>query len=186
MTGLSHMMPYYQTGYQQAINDNWSDLQKDNSIRAGQIQNLYNEAIFNPSVMRQYDNAAISRFNVMNGGIATLANILSSPGQYEMARLYNTWGPKTYVAQQELLQQMLPQLMQQRFNPYATGVNFGPNFDPNNAGTVPAPPNAQQAPVAGQQAGQPAGQAPTIADLEKAKAEIERQLEAARAARLTQ
>ena len=54
--------PYIQ-GREQAINRNWSDLQKYNTTQAGQLTNLYNLATFSPRVNKEWEATQAAALN---------------------------------------------------------------------------------------------------------------------------
>lgn len=45
---FGRLLPGYIQGERMAVQDNWNDLNQYNQVQRGQIQNAYDEAVFNP------------------------------------------------------------------------------------------------------------------------------------------
>lgn len=74
---VGRLLPGYVQGERQAVQDNWNDLNQYNTVQHGQMQNAFDEALFNPRLSQGYDQAANSRMgvyqNAMNSTLARLA-----------------------------------------------------------------------------------------------------------------
>lgn len=82
LQGALSMTPGYIQGRQQAIKDNWSDLNQFNQVRAGQLGNLFNEATFDDrwNVGRNQrllsdDQAQLSANNLVLNNIDTMNGV---------------------------------------------------------------------------------------------------------------
>lgn len=63
---FGQMMPGYLQGERMAVQDNWQDLSNYNEVQRGQIQNAFDEAVFDPRVQMLNDQAVLSRMGVGN------------------------------------------------------------------------------------------------------------------------
>lgn len=80
---LGGILPGYQQGQQQAINDNWSDLLKYNQAKAGQLQNAFDEFVmpFRSNIFQ--DQAVLSDINKRQAGMALSQAAMLHPGIME-------------------------------------------------------------------------------------------------------
>lgn len=64
--GLGRMLPGYLNGYRMAIQDNWNDLNQYNRAQAGQLQNAWTEAAFNPSYNQLLAQTALQQLGALD------------------------------------------------------------------------------------------------------------------------
>lgn len=90
---LGRLLPGYVQGERQAVQDNWQDLSNYNQVQAGQIQNAFDEALFNPRVSQGYDAANNSRLGVYNNELQLLLNQQAYPAAAANAAITGYYQP---------------------------------------------------------------------------------------------
>lgn len=90
---LGRALPGYMQGERQAVQDNWQDLSNYNQVQAGQYQNAYDAALFNPRLSIGYDQAALSRLGLYNQGMQTNINRAAYPGAIANATVQSYYQP---------------------------------------------------------------------------------------------
>lgn len=93
---LGGLLPGYIEGQRNAIKDNWADLDYYNRTQAGQIQNAFSEATFNPRLHMAYDQAAMSRNNADVSAWNRDVRMMQQPGRMTNAWAYSYGQP--YIA----------------------------------------------------------------------------------------
>ena len=116
---FGRLLPGYVQGERQAIQDNWQDLSNYNSVQAGQIQNAWNESIFNPSLSMVYDQMLASEMGLLNNGMDLLVNQMAFPGRLGQAGAFSAYGPLAQAgAYAEMMQNwQFPDYLGQAANP---------------------------------------------------------------------
>ena len=82
---IGRVLPGYMQGYRMAIQDNWNDLNQYNQVQKGQLNNLYDEATFEPAVDMYNSNADMARLNLYNLGMQTQTNLAALPATLQQA-----------------------------------------------------------------------------------------------------
>ena len=125
---IGRLLPGYVQGERQAIQDNWSDLNNYNTTQAGQLENAYTEATFQPRVSQAYDEAEMSRMGVMDNDMVLQQNMVAQPGILQERAYTSAMGLPNAVMNQDL-----NNLMYQfsRANPLQNYNGYG-----NNSGTL--------------------------------------------------
>lgn len=59
--GLAGLLPGYLQGQRMAVNDNWNDLMKYNQAQAGQLQNAFTEATWQPRLDTAYAQGMVAQ-----------------------------------------------------------------------------------------------------------------------------
>lgn len=77
---IGRLLPGYVQGERQAVQDNWNDLNQYNTVQHNQMQNAFDEMLFNPRVSQGYDQAANSRMGVFQNGMNLNAARMAYPG----------------------------------------------------------------------------------------------------------
>lgn len=90
---FGRLLPGYMQGEQQAIKDNWYDLNQYNQVQAGQIQNAWDEATFNPRLTMVQHAVDMSDMGVQNAGMDYLVNLAALPGRLGSADVYSAFNP---------------------------------------------------------------------------------------------
>lgn len=90
---FGRLLPGYVQGERQAIQDNWQDLSNYNSVQAGQIQNAWDEAAFNPRLTMLQHAMDISDMGVQNQAMDLLTNMAAFPGRLGAADVYSAFYP---------------------------------------------------------------------------------------------
>lgn len=137
---IGRLLPGYVQGERQAIADNWNDLNQYNQVQSGQMQNAFDEAMFNPRLSMGYDAAANSRMGVYNNGMDLNVKRMGYPGAMQSATIGSMLGPQLYA------QMLMGQLGQARagsnlwWNPQSQNYwgNYGIPMMPGVGGGNPA------------------------------------------------
>jgi hypothetical protein len=82
---FSRALPGYVQGERMAVQDNWNDLNQYNKVQSGQIQNAWDEAVFNPRLTREYDQAAMSNIGVADSTQNYFLNSLNRGRAYRQS-----------------------------------------------------------------------------------------------------
>lgn len=92
---LGRLLPGYVQGERQAVQDNWQDLQNYNQVQAGQLQNAFDEQVFDDRVDMMGFNRDNAENNANNLLMQTLMQQAMFPGAYQGAANTGTWLPFT-------------------------------------------------------------------------------------------
>ena len=87
---FGRLLPGYIQGERMAVQDNWNDLNQYNQVQSGQIQNAYDEAVFNPRVNMLYDQAELSSLGVDTSRMNYDVNRAMQPGRMFQATSFST------------------------------------------------------------------------------------------------
>lgn len=92
---LASLLPGYIQGQRMANQDNWQDLMNYNTVKEGQLGNLFNMATWQPR-LDMYRNAWIDSYeqtlgNIMSGQVAQALH----PGNMLKAQAETYWSPVT-------------------------------------------------------------------------------------------
>lgn len=90
---FGRLMPGYIQGERMAVQDNWNDMNQYNQVQSGQIQNAYDEAVFNPRVNMLYDQADLSGLGVDNSRMNYDVNRAMQPGRMFQATNFSGLQP---------------------------------------------------------------------------------------------
>lgn len=111
------LMPSFLQGYRAAREDNWDDLNQYNKVQAGQIQNAWSEAIFEPNLNMVWDNAAVSAMNRDTSGLNYQVRQAAHPGLMQ-AQITRSYAMPWIAAAQNAA------LLQQTMNPAMWGGGY--------------------------------------------------------------
>lgn len=87
-SALARVLPGYVEGQRQAIQDNWQDLKNYNDIQAGQFNNAFAAATWDPRLANVWNQAAVNAMNTELSGMNLAQAQAAHPGI--MSR--NWWG----------------------------------------------------------------------------------------------
>lgn len=90
---FGRLLPGYIQGERMAVQDNWNDLNQYNQVQSGQIQNAYDEAVFNPRVNMLYDQAELSSLGVDTSRMNYDVNRAMQPGRMFQATSFSGLQP---------------------------------------------------------------------------------------------
>lgn len=168
LQGAVKAIPGYMEGQQQAVRDNWQDLNMSNQVRAGQLNNLFSGATLNNRLQRDFNQTGMSNlaFNgarrqdeveEVNLSAAINQALANVDGSYYLPWLRNDAAEQQYnlgmqmgglaldnANMQASMQRLMYQYMRQ--NPSAFfGLMLGGGF-PGLGGGIPnyAPPSTNQ------------------------------------------
>lgn len=132
---LGRMLPGYMQGERMAVQDNWNDLNQYNKVQAGQIQNAFDEAAFNPRLSSLMNAAEQTDYQTDMARMTRDTSAAMFPGNVAYGWTWSQWAPE--VAGQEMALRM--QLMRQAAtNPYGmlAGASMFPMLGwlPNTGG----------------------------------------------------
>ena len=113
---VGRLLPGYMKGEQQAIADNWNDLNQYNKVQAGQLQNMFDE------------NAMQDRLNMMRDA-ARERGIQREAMSWDL--LAKVLGFPRYAAQEAYALGHLPELQRMRYN--LTRQQYGMAMNPKLA-----------------------------------------------------
>lgn len=91
--GIGRILPGYTEGYRNAISDNWNDLNQYNKVQAGQIQNAFDEAMFNPRLSMGWDAAANTRMGVNQNAMRLAQQRQVHPGMMQALQIQSEFMP---------------------------------------------------------------------------------------------
>lgn len=80
LSTAGQLMPSFLQGYRAAREDNWDDMQQYNKAQAGQFENAWNEATFEPNLQMVRDNATVSALNRNTSGLNYMVREAAHPG----------------------------------------------------------------------------------------------------------
>lgn len=142
---LSRMLPGFVQGERMAVQDNWNDLNQYNKVQAGQIQNAYDEAVFNPRLTREYDLAAASNIGTADLSQNYLLNSLNRARQFRQGYRSSYYDDaigdyanagRLYGARQTMEYAMMPPNPYMPYYGQAPAYNWGA-FDPSAGQQMP-------------------------------------------------
>lgn len=123
---LSRTLPGYMQGERQAVQDNWADLNQYNQVQAGQLNNMWTEATWQPRLDMMYDSAWNSKFNTFGNMLDLNTKWAWHPAAVYQGQAVSQMAPYNAPLQAQLQYQTLLQAMRNLNNPqmlpYMAGI----------------------------------------------------------------
>lgn len=96
-TAIGRALPGYVDGERRAIQDNWQDLDNFNKVQAGQLQNAWTEATWEPRFFNTWAGAAANDMALMQSGMTLANDIAAQQGNQTRAWGYSYAAPDLYL-----------------------------------------------------------------------------------------
>lgn len=100
-TAIGRALPGYIEGRQKAVEDNWNDLNQYNKVQAGQLQNAWTEATWDPALTNVWLQMVNNTMATANSGMSTAERVAQHPGRMTGAYLYSDWAGPLYARMYE-------------------------------------------------------------------------------------
>lgn len=96
-SSIGQILPGYIEGRQQAIEDNWKDLDQYNKTQAGQLDNMFTEQTMDERLGMMADAANNSYMGMLNNAMMLDVNKAYQPGRLNFGAGFSAYSP--YLAQ---------------------------------------------------------------------------------------
>lgn len=97
--GLMSLMPGYLQGRQQAISDNWTDLEKFNQVQAGQIKNAVSEATAPDEIGKSHLGYDDAYYNTLANAMLAAQGMALHPGKMYQNTALSYMAPDMFMDQ---------------------------------------------------------------------------------------
>ena len=94
-SSLGQLLPGYTEGRQDAIEDNWNDMNQFNQVLAGQTENAFNLETFDERARMMRDAAERSYYGALNDAMTLRTNMAFQPGRESFGLAYSLMAPET-------------------------------------------------------------------------------------------
>ena len=97
-SAVGRALPGFVEGERQAVADNWRDLNQYNQVQAGQLENAWTEATWDPRLFNTWANATNNDILLQASGMELANRLAAQPGQQTRNWLYSDYAPDFYPA----------------------------------------------------------------------------------------
>ena len=94
-SSLGQLLPGYTEGRQEAIEDNWNDMNQFNQVLAGQTENAFNLETFDERARMMRDAAERSYYGALNDAMTLQLNQAYQPMRMTYATMASRYAPET-------------------------------------------------------------------------------------------
>lgn len=95
---VGHALPGFIEGERAAVQDNWRDLNQYNQVQAGQLENAWTEATWDPRLFNTWANAASNDIVLQASGMELANRLAAQPGQQTRNWLFSDYADDFYPA----------------------------------------------------------------------------------------
>lgn len=134
---IGRTLPGFVEGERMAVQDNWQDLNQYNRVQAGQLQNAFDEAVFQPRIDMVYDQGKLSGITLTNTGMQLAQNMAMHPALMAEAQAASLYAPQLALLKQQAQQQLLARMASGAFP--QMGWGGGNPWYPPYYGGMPQP-----------------------------------------------
>ena len=110
---FGRLLPGYMQGERQAVQDNWNDLNQNNKVHAGQLQNIFDENAMRARLNMVEDAARIQNAQRWAAGL----DLGVKAAQYPLMLAQTGWQAGNFFPMQQLKHQMMMQQVGMAMNP---------------------------------------------------------------------
>lgn len=107
---IGRTLPGFVEGERMAVQDNRNDLNQYNRVQAGQLQNAFDEAVFQPRIDMMYDQGKLSGITLTNTGMQLAQNMAMHPALMAEAQAASLYAPQLALLKQQAQQQLLSRM----------------------------------------------------------------------------
>lgn len=118
---IGRTLPGFVEGERMAVQDNWNDLNQYNRVQAGQLQNAFDEAVFQPRIDMMYDQGKLSGITLTNTGMQLAQNRAMHPALMAAAQAASQYAPQLALLKQQAQQQLLSRMAAGKFPQWGWG-----------------------------------------------------------------
>ena len=95
-SAVGRALPGFIEGERQAVQDNWNDLNQYNRVQAGQLENAWTEATWDPRLFNTWAQAANNDIMLQASGMELANRVAAQPGMQARAWRFSDYAPSIY------------------------------------------------------------------------------------------
>ena len=92
-SAVGRALPGFIEGERQAVQDNWNDLNQYNRVQAGQLENAWTEATWDPRLFNTWAQAANNDIMLQASGMELANRVAAQPGMQARAWRFSDYAP---------------------------------------------------------------------------------------------
>lgn len=93
---VGRALPGFVEGERQAVADNWRDLNQYNQVQAGQLENAWTEATWDPRYMNVWNQATNNDIMTQASAMELANRVAAQPGMQARAWRFSDYAPDFY------------------------------------------------------------------------------------------